>query len=60
MGGGGRVGGGGRWEAEGGVYPSLGHRQQCCVSSSRHKQPQCTGEAQTVFGRSLALHIWSY
>ena len=31
--GGGGVGGGGRWVAEGGLYLPLGHRQQCCVFS---------------------------
>ena len=31
--GGGKVGGGGGWVAEGGLYLSLGHRQQYCVFS---------------------------
>ena len=52
-----RVGDEGRWEAKGGLYLSFGYRQQCCESSSEHKQPQCTAEAQMVVGSSLALHI---
>ena len=49
------VGGGGGWEAEGGLYPPLGHRQQYCTFSNRHKQPQCQDRSR----RSLAA-VWHY
>ena len=34
----------------------LRHRQQQCMSSKWHKQPQSTGQAETVVGYSFALH----
>ena len=46
-----RVWAGGRgvvWEAEGGLRLPLRDRQQQCVSSKWHKQPQSTGQAETV------------
>ena len=36
-------GGGGGWEAEGGLHLPLGHRQWCCVFSKGQIQVQSTG-----------------
>ena len=52
--GGGRVGGGwGGWEAEGGQHHPQGGKQQCCVLSRAHKQPQSTWQDETVVSSSL-------
>ena len=40
--GGGGVGVGGGWEAEGGQYHPQGDKQQCCVLSRAQKLPQLT------------------
>ena len=37
------VGGGGGWEAKGGLQLLLGHRQVLCVFSKGQKQAQSTG-----------------
>ena len=49
-------GGGGRWEAEGGLNHPWAQGQSHCVFSKTQEQPQCTCQAKTVAGSSLAPH----
>ena len=46
----------GGWAFGGRLTLSLKHRQPYCVFSKWHKQSQCIGQAETVFGYSLAPH----
>ena len=47
-------GGGGGWEAEGGLHLPLGYRQWCCVFSRGQIQAQSTGQTEVVVSSSLA------
>ena len=49
-------GGGGGWEAEGGVNHPWAQRNSHCVLSETQKQPQCTCQARTVAGSCLTPH----
>ena len=51
--GGGRAGGGGGWEAEGGLKQPLRLKEQCCAFSLWHKLTQSTKEAKTGVRSSL-------
>ena len=53
---GGGVGGGGGWEAEGGVKHPFGLKGQCCAFSKWHERIQSTREAQTAVRSSLVPH----
>ena len=49
-------GGGGGWEAKGGLNHPWAQGQSHCVFSKMQKQPQCTCQAKTVAGSSLTPH----
>ena len=49
-------GGGGGWEAKGGLNHPWAQGQSHCVLSKTQKQPQCTCQAKTVAGSSLTPH----
>ena len=50
------VGGGGGWEAEGGLNHPLAQGKSRCVFNKAEKQPQCTCQDKTVAGSSLTPH----
>ena len=50
---GGGVGGGGRWEAEGGFFHTFEQKSSHCVFIEVHRQPQFTYLAGTVTDSSL-------
>ena len=54
--GGGRVGGGGGWEAEVGLKQPFGLKQQCCALSMGPELVQSTGKAKTAVRSSLVPH----
>ena len=49
-------GGGGGWEAEGGLKQPFGPKQQCCAFSMGPELVQSTGCAKTAVRSSLVLH----
>ena len=49
-------GGGGGWEAEGGLKQPLRLKEQCCAFSLWHKLIQSTKEAKTGVRSSLVPH----
>ena len=54
--GGGGVGVGGGWEAEGGLNHPLTQGKSRCVFNKAQKQPLCTCQDKTVSGSSLTSH----
>ena len=50
---GGRVGSGGRWGADGGFFHIFEQKSSHCVFIEVHRQPQFTGQANTVADSSL-------
>ena len=50
------VGGGGGWEAEGGLNHPPAQGRSRCVFNKAQKQPQCTCQDKTVIGSSLTPH----
>ena len=53
---GGWEGGGGEWEAEGGLKQPFGFEQQCCALSMGPELVQSTGGAKTAVRSSLVPH----
>ena len=49
-------GGGGGWEAEGGLNHPWAQRNSHCVLSKTQKQPQCTCQTKTVADCCLTPH----
>ena len=54
--GGGGVGGGGGWKAEGRLNHPLAQGKSRCVFNKAQKQPQCTCQDKMVAGSSLTPH----
>ena len=52
-----RVGGGGRWGAEGGFFHTFDWKSSHCVSTEAHKHSQFTCQANTVTSSSLTPSV---
>ena len=50
------MGGGGGWEAEGGLKHPFGLKEQCCTFSMGHKLIQSTRETKTALRSSFVPH----